>query len=332
MKRVWFNHWFSTAYNVITMIREENPDYYIIGSNERERNVLTAVCDEMYQEPVLPDEEYADYCLQFCQEHQVDLFLPRRGILPISQRKADFEAIGVKVMVDDYPMVNILNHKDMAYDWLREKGVSTIPDYRIVTRLPEFLEAYNFLKDKYGEVCIKFVHDEGGKSFRHIDNNRKGYGALFKKQNTRMTLDDIVDALSERKVFAHLLVMPYLSGEEVSVDCLQTAKGPIMVPRIKGATRVEQLTFRDEVLEKTHEIFDLVKLEWPCNVQFKYLDGKPWFLEINTRMSGGVQMACAAAKVNIPSIAIHKLLGINDDWSIDTTERMVTHVETPVVF
>lgn len=65
--------------------------------------------------------------------------------------------------------------------------------------------------------------------------------------------------------------------------------------------------------------------------QFKYLDGIPYFLEVNTRMSGGVQMACMASGVNIPSIAVNKLLGIEKEWTVRKDAVYVTHVETPVV-
>jgi hypothetical protein len=48
-------------------------------------------------------------------------------------------------------------------------------------------------------------------------------------------------------------------------------------------------------------------------------------------MSGGVQMACAASGVNIPDIAVNKLLGIRKPWTIQKEERFVTYVETPVI-
>ena len=34
MARIWLNHWFSTAYCIIHMMRENNPDFTFIGSNE----------------------------------------------------------------------------------------------------------------------------------------------------------------------------------------------------------------------------------------------------------------------------------------------------------
>ena len=289
MIKIWLNHWFSAAYNIITMIKQDNPDFHIIGTNENQRSALATVCDEWYVEPVVKGDEYVDYCLSFCEKHEVDVFMPRREMLSISRRKAEFETIGVKVMVDDFEIVNILNHKDSAYELLKKRGVSTIPEYIIVTNVSGFQDAYAALEKRYQEICMKFVYDEGGKSYRLIDNNRKGYSALFKKQNTRMTYDAIVEALSERETFSPL------------------------------------------ILERTQEVYDAIQLECPCNIQFKYLKGIPYFLEVNTRMSGGVQMACMAGKVNIPSIAVNKLLGVEKDWKINKEEQYVTHVEVPVI-
>lgn len=55
---IWLNHWFSTAYNIITMIKQENPDFYVIGTNENPHSVLSTVCDEWYTEPVLTGRSY----------------------------------------------------------------------------------------------------------------------------------------------------------------------------------------------------------------------------------------------------------------------------------
>ena len=87
MARVWMNHWFSTAYNIINLIREAFPDIEIIGSNEHPYSPIMNVCDEWYQEPVLKGEQYVSFCLSFCQEHGVDLFMPRREMVSISQYK-----------------------------------------------------------------------------------------------------------------------------------------------------------------------------------------------------------------------------------------------------
>ena len=72
-------------------------------------------------------------------------------------------------------------------------------------------------------------------------------------------------------------------------------------------------------------------LQYPCNIQFKIKDDIPYLLEINTRMSGGLQMTCEAEKINIPNIALHKVLGRKTEWSFEPVEHTVSYIELPRV-
>ena len=333
MTRIWMNHWFSTAYNIISLLKQGEPDFCVIGTNEREYPTYRAVCDEFYTEPKLDDEPYVAFCLDFCRAHEIDVFMPRRHFLAVSRHIAEFEAIGVRVMVDAYERILPLNRKSEAYAMLADCPEIRIPEYRLVTNVTQFQEAVEYLKGNWKQVCFKFEQDEGGRSFRLLDETPKGYHALFKKQSaTRMNYAAAVEALSEVESFPPMIVMPYLPDDEISADCLNTQDGLIIIPRIKNPTRTELVRFPEDVLEMCRAFHRRCPLEMPYNIQFKYLDGIPYFLEVNTRMSGGVQMACAAAGVNIPNIAVNKLLGVQKPWNIRTEERYVTHVETPIVF
>lgn len=330
MVTVWMNHWFSTAVNIIDLLKKDYPGIHLISTNEHELSVIRNVSDEWYREPVLKDDEYVDFCLDFCREHGVQVFMPRRGMVCISEHKDRFEEAGVRVMADRYEMVSVLNRKDQAFRYFAEKGIGAVPDYRIVKTVSDFVKAYEELSRQYKQVCFKFVRDEGGKSYRLIDNERKGYAALFKKQTTRITLDEAAAALSEREVFAPVMVMPFLSGDEVSVDCLDTKKGLIMLPRIKGYEKFETFRFDDEITGLCERFQQEARLECPYNIQFKYLDGIPYFLEVNTRMSGGVQMGCHAGGVNLPQIALRKLIGEDADWQLNRETKVVAQVLQPV--
>ena len=189
MTRIWMNHWFSTAYNIVNLIKQDDPSFFVIGSNEYFGSPIRKACDGWHQEPTLEDDAYVDYCLEFCKANRVDVFLPRRGMLDMSKQIARFEAIGTKVMVDDYSLITVLNNKNEAYELFKKEGIGIVPDYRIITTVEQFKRDYFELIDQYEQICFKFVKDEGGKSFRLIDNSRTGYAALFKKQTTRMTYD-----------------------------------------------------------------------------------------------------------------------------------------------
>lgn len=331
MTRIWLNHWFSTAYNIINLIKNEEKDLYIIGSNENENAVYKSVCDEWHIEPVLDDEDYIQFCLDFCKEHKVDIFMPRRGMVAISSAKSQFLDMGVKVMVEDYEIMQVLNDKALAYEELKKEKIGYIPEYYIVSNIKDFYGAYEELIKNYEKVCFKFVMDEGGKSYRLIDNSRKGYSALSKKQNSRMTYDDVIRALSEKESFSPIMIMPYLPGDEVSVDCVKTSTGIIMIPRIKNATRIEKVVYDEKITDMCDAIYNKFDLQYPCNIQFKYLDNIPYFLEVNTRMSGGIQMSCLASGINIPNIAVNQMLGNDKSWENKFEERYVTHIELPVL-
>ena len=330
MTTIWMNHWFSTALNIIELLRDGNLDIRVIGTNENKYSVIKNACDEWYQEPILKDDEYVEFCLDFCREHDVQVFLPRRGMLKISEQRYRFEEVGIHVMMDDFGIVSILNHKEAAYDFFRINKIGTVPDYYIVTTAREFSDAYGELLSKYKQVCFKFVKDEGGKSFRLIDNQRKGYVALLKKQNTRMTLDDVMEALSERETFAPIMIMPFLPDDEISVDCLDTKKGLIALPRVKGYSKYEILRYDNEIINICENFQRKAELSCPYNIQFKYMDGVPYFLEVNTRMSGGIYMACHASGINIPQIALKKLLGEEPDWKNTYETKIIAQVLQPV--
>ena len=252
-------------------------------------------------------------------------------MLEINRKKSRFEALGTKVMADDYNLISALNHKNEAYELFKKEEIGIVPEYRIVTTVDDFRRAYAELSCQYKHVCFKFVEDEGGKSFRLIDNNRAGYAALFKEQTSRMTCEAAVAALSEKAVFAPIMLIPYLPNEEISVDCLKTPRGIIMIPRVKGATRVEKIRYDAKILSTCELLIKKIPLECPCNIQFKYFDGIPYMLEVNTRMSGGVQMVCLGSGINIPNIAVNKLLGIEKSWTNNYEEKRVSHIEIPVI-
>lgn len=330
MVRVWFNHWFSTSYNIIHLLKEDTHTcFYVIGSNQKKFSVIQNACDEWYEEPALDGEDYVNYCLEFCKIHCIELFIPRRKMVDISKNIEQFRAIGVNIMVDEYQYISILNNKAKAYELLKTCGHIQVPDFYVVNTVPEFQKAYDVLLKQYKKVCLKFVKDEGGMSFRIIENDIDQFEALCQYPDSQIAYKDLVGILSEKEKFKDMLVMPYLPDDEISVDCLMTEHGLIAIPRVKGSSRDEKVEFQEDVLKMCEEILSTIPLQCPCNIQFKILDGVKYLLEINTRMSGGIQMSCLATGTNIPNIAAHKALGESVKWSMDKKEKRVTYVEMP---
>lgn len=332
MVRVWFNHWFSTSYGLIELMKQDNENQvYVIASNKQIDSVIQKVCDEWYQDSLADGEEYIRYCIDFCKEHKIDVFVPRRKMVEISQNRKRFEEIGVKLLVDEYEVIKLLNDKVATYDFFRNVEGINIPDYEMVNTALQFETAYNRLKMKYNQVCVKFVKDEGAMSYRRIVDQVDGFSRLRIYPGAEIAYNTYLSFLKEVDAFDDLMVMPYLPGNEISVDCLKTDKGLIAIPRYKGSSRHERIIFDKDILDMTANLMMNVNLECPCNVQYRMKDDIPYLLEINTRMSGGLQMSCLAGNINIPNIALNKLLGKSIDWTLMKDERIVSYIEIPQI-
>lgn len=333
MTKIWFNHWFSTAFHLISLMKSGDNGLYFIGTSTNTLAVYREVCDEWYGEPTdVSENEYVDFCLKFCEEHAVDIFVPRRNMAAISARSAEFARLGVKLFADlNADLLRILDSKTATYNYFRERNFDIIPSMKTARSAEEFESAYNELKCGCERVCYKLETDEGARSFRVIDDRINGISALLNAPNTKISLENALKILRQYDFKIPVLLMPYLSGQEISVDCLKTAAGYIILPRYKNG-RYSHVEFNREIKDLCAEMLNETALEMPANIQFKLENGKPYLLEINPRMSGGLQLSCAATGINIPKIALGKLLGNDIPWAYPNGEiPTIVNLETPIV-
>lgn len=328
--RIWFNHWFSTAYHIINLMKGEGD--VIIGSSSNPDSVVGLACDEWYTEPTLPEEEYVSFCLGFCRSHNINVFVPRRGMGAIAENAELFEKIGVKLLMDTDPeMLDTLRNKEKAYKWFEGFAPEYVPLRFEINSLEDFENAYKDITAEYERACFKFAADEGAVSFRVIDNFMSDAGGLYKAPGMKISYENARAILSDYDFSKPLLMMPYLTGVEVSADCLYREGGSIIIPRYKSQGRIYTVKYDDEIVSFCEEFLKRSGFKMPCNVQFKYHEGKPYLLEVNTRMSGGVQLSCLAADVNIPRLALERLMGNEPDVDLIRRERKVSYIESPVI-
>lgn len=333
MVRVWFNHWFSTAHQIIGLMKRDATDeIYVIGSNLVMNSVIKNACDEWYADSELKGDSYVSFCIEFCKAHDIDVFAPRREMVEISRQKERFERLGVRVMADSYDKISFLGDKAKTYEFFKGNKDIKVPDYFVVNNSAEFEQAYESLHKSGSGVCCKYVQDEGGMSFRRIVDEIDRFELLGYYQGAKIAYHELAEILRSQESFKDMLVMPYLSGDEISVDCLATRQGLIAVMRRKGWTRDERVFFDEGIYKMCRAVVYGIGLECPCNIQFKLSENEtPYLLEINTRMSGGTPMGCLASGINIPNIALNKLLGREVGWTPFKGEKTVSYIEVPQI-
>ncbi len=328
MVRVWFNHWFSTAYNIMELMREGG-DICVVGSSRNPYAVLQGACDEWYAEPDISGREYVDFCLSFCKEHSRDVFVPRREMTEISRCISEFEAVGVKVMAERYELVSLLADKRKTYEYFRGTDGINVPEYRIFTDRAGFEACYGELHERFERLCVKFAVDEGALSFRKITERRNIDLRCY--VSAEVTYDELCGYLDEHGGGTEIMLMPYFPGTEISADCFAADSGLVAVPRFKSFGRHEFIRYDEGILAACEAITARLKPQFSCNIQFRMLNDTPYLLEINPRMSGGIQMSTLASGVNIPRLALDRLLGRETRCAVDRKECTVSHIERPCI-
>ncbi len=335
MKTIWFNHWFTTAYHLISLMKKSNPDFRVIGTSTNPNAMYQFVCEEFFSEPdSITPEAYLDFCLNFCREHEVNVFVPRRFLPEISRHAEKFTDIGVKLFADSNPVLaEILDDKLKTYEFFKKDFPELIPEYRLVHSVEEFRNCFRELKQHHARICYKLAQDEGARSFRVLDENTESLSALLNPPNTKIHPETAFRILEQYDFAVPVMMMPYLEGTEISVDCLRTEDGDITIPRYKTGGRFAEIRFEPELMELSGRMADLMQINMPFNIQFREYRGKRYLLEINPRMSGGLQLSCAGSGINIPDIAVSQLLGIRKEWHYPAQQKILcAHLESPVIF
>ena len=103
------------------------------------------------------------------------------------------------------------------------------------------------------------------------------------------------------------------------------------ITQASAAARAERIKYDPDIIRYCQDFYGKVNLEMPCNIQFKFSGEIPYILEVNTRMSGGVQMSYVGSGINIPNIAINKLLGRPKEWHCENRECIVSYAEIPML-
>jgi len=334
-QRIWFNRWFSTAYHFINLIRN-NPDgreFEIFASHNNPDSVVLQAADQSEIEPLLKGDDYITYCLDFCQRNEIAVFVPgHTNLVTIARNIAKFENQGTKVLMSkDTANFEIITDKARTYEAFKQHKIMAVPEYYIVNTAEQFRQAYEKISSNGSQVCFKPNIAEGGNGFRIIDEKSGTINSLFGAAGVRLTFEHARQLLETEESFPDLMVLEYLNGFEYSTDCLAyDGKLYAAIPRKKVDGRLRYLEKKEELLEIAQKVNDIFRLPFVFNVQVRYKDGIPKLLEVNPRMSGGLNVSCLSG-INFPYLALKLLLGENITVPEPRFDLLVSQVEQEII-
>ena len=311
MATVWINKYLSNTWEVLQLVRAASRpgEFRLLCTHPRALYPGREHCDLFEQEPDgLREDAYVDYCLDFARRHRVELFLPGRNVLPIARAAQRFEAAGMRVLATgDAPTIERLNHKGAVYVALGQHDIA-IPEHEVVNNLADFDAAWERLRPRHDLLCYKPAVSVYGIGFR-IVGDRGGAAAQLRAHNPFfVSHDQARRELGAKAPFRDLLVMQYLPGHERSVDCL-ARDGELIACVVRRKEDGGQVLEDNPALVATvRRLTAALRLSNLYNVQFRDAGGRPYLLEINPRMSGGLPFACQSGLV-LPLWALRLALG-----------------------
>lgn len=315
MTRVWYNKSFSFVYNVIQLIKQQDTaqEFRLIVSHTQSHARALQIADESYLEPSgLVGKTYVDWCLEFCQQHQIAVFVVGKEAQTIARYQTLFEQIGVRLLlVANAETLDLLENKAQFAQQL-PPNIAQLPDTITITSYLEFEQAYQQLRTHHACLSIKPAVSIFGLGFRKIDEQGDCLQHILNGDEYIVGLQELRQAMQQQGQFGQLLLMEFLDGDEWSVDCVAD-KGRLWaaIQRRKFmAKKGVPSQYLDDNLDITtmcQQLTTYLKLSGQFNIQFRAGQKGIRLLEINARPSGGMAMACLSG-INLPYFALKALI------------------------
>ncbi|NMM26296.1 MAG: ATP-grasp domain-containing protein [Glaciimonas sp.] len=309
MQRVWFNKTFSSVAAAIRLIRAVDfaSDYHIVCSSTNPHALGFLAAHESAIEPgALKGEAYLDWCLHFCRQKNIGIFVPGKEASLVSAAREQFAALGTRVLCAGTQQVLHLLHDKARFYQTVDVKLAPPAAFRVVENAEQFDAAYRELRQSHAKLCVKPSVSVYGLGFSVVDEERTSAQLLLEGVQYHIGLDDLRRGFAAMEGFRTMLVMEYLDGHEYSVDCVgDNGRLVCAIPRKKAlvAGQGQIIDMREDILESTRQLTAAYGLNGVFNVQFREGQNGLGLLEINPRMSGGIAMACLAGP-NLPYLAL----------------------------
>ena len=339
--RILLTRGLSNVRDAITLIHQAmTPGEFHLGATyPTPLTPLRGVADGFFAEPAADD--YAEKLLDLCRKQNFPWVWPQGRWEALFNAQSRFAAAGVRLILPcpDADTLDVLQDKARANARLAAVGVP-LPQTLPVATAAEFNEALATLNGDGRTICVKPARSIYGLGFRRIDDRKTALDRLLSNDSFTMSSAELATALTGAAGRRPFLAMEYLAGAERSMDCL-ALDGHLV--RAVVRCKSPEAQGRWQLIEDNPDAWALARrvvaefgLNGLINIQTReriHADGRreQCFLEVNPRMSGGIDMACQSG-LNLPYWGLRLATGTIEQAAIPQpgTGMRVTKVEQAV--
>lgn len=311
---IWFLQGQSSQRDVIEGARKALPSSIkVYASHTQDRPEITGMADIAWREPSSPNER-VDWVLAQAKVHGIKVILAGRKTAIYEERRSDFEAFGIDLVTgvrspDGYR----LDDKAVFTAECQQAGLRVVPALTI-TNQEELEAAYRTLAEE-GPVCVKPVRGIYGAGFWRLEDGLAPFYTLASPDNRRINAKTFIDLYGSSKEAPPQLVMPYMPGDEVSVDIVVERGEPVAWVGRRKHDLTQSFERDGAAVELALATVRHFNLDGIISVQTKDdIASVPHLLEVNLRYSGGIAYTPLAG-VNLSGIFACRRLSLPEPAS-----------------
>lgn len=274
--------------------------------NSDDLTVAFHYADKSVISPLIYDDDYIPFLLQYCQDNKIDLLISLFDIdlMVLARHKAEFVAIGTRVIVSDPELIEICNDKWKTYLFLKENGFNVPQTYLTLQRAILALDSGELqyptvVKPRFGcgSIAMSIAEDEMALLYYFRRNTRTISKSYLKYES----------ASEDEKV----LYQECLKGQEYGVDIINDLDGNLRNVIVKkkmamraGETDISEVVDVPAITEACERLGQLTRHIGNMDVDVFLVDGKPYILEMNARFGGGYPFSHMAG-CNLPKAIVN---------------------------
>lgn len=259
--------------------------------NSDDKTVAFHYADKAVVSPLIYDENYIPFLLNYCKENQISILISLFDIdLPIlAKNKEKFAQIGTNVIVSDEKIVQICNDKWKTYLFLKENGFQTPKTYLTLQKTMLALDSGELqypiiVKPRFGcgSIGMSIAEDEMALLYYFRRNSRVVSKSYLKYESASVGIDE------------QILYQECLTGQEYGADMIHDLNGQLQNVIVKkkiamraGETDIAQLVDVPAISSELTRLSGLTKHVANMDCDVFLVDGVPYVLEMNARFGGG---------------------------------------------
>lgn len=325
----------NTPFNIIASHRDNRPEIFeFADSTYREPSNTadsTPDSDELNAlKPALPRWQFV---LEQAQKENVKVLLTGRNGIDYEAQREEFDAAGIRLLTGATG-VDALKSIDDKFAFMQQCHEHDIPvadawRFDTVAELEALLVKYG-----HQPLCVKPVTGIFAQGFWRLDTGKEKdtqydsfehlYFTEEKKINTAQFINAYSNSLMVHERPIPMLLMPYLSGQEYSIDVV-CEYGEVLAAITRYKTgKIQHIGYERAVMDVVIPLVKVFGCDGIVSVQTKADDdGQHRVLEINSRPSGGIDYTTHSG-VDLTQVGFAYWLGLSEKPKLADIVQQIT--------